>query len=161
MPPRAASGSFAAQLAKWKGAYVFPERLPPATRDLLRSLGVDQPIDYTTTKFEDVAKDIDVALDTVGGDYEERSARTLKPGGTLVSILSPTSIATAQAYGGQGKYFGAQSNPAHLAEVASLIDAGKLKPLIDRVYSLQEVAKAHEYVAAGHARGKVVLQIVP
>ncbi|MBI5880032.1 MAG: NADP-dependent oxidoreductase [Chloroflexi bacterium] len=152
-------GSFAVQLAKWKGAYVFGTA-STRNQELLRSLGVDMPIDYTTTRFEDVARDIDVAVDTVGGDYEERTARILKPGGMLVSIISPTAVPIAEAFGARGKFFGAQSNHSHLSEIGALLDAQTIKPVIDRLLPLKEAGAAHDLVAGGHTRGKVVLQVV-
>jgi len=151
-------GSFAVQLAKWKGAYVLGTA---STRnlDFLRSLGVDEPIDYTTTKFENVARNVDAALDTVGGDYEERSCQTLKTGGTLVSILSPTSVETAKRHGARGFFMGAQSNPKQLAEIGALIDTRKIKPIVENIFPLAEMARAHELSAGGHVRGKIGIQV--
>lgn len=151
-------GSFAVQLAKWKGAYVLGTA---STRNLdyIRALGVDEAIDYTTTDFEKVAKDMDVVLDTVGGEYEIRSARVLKPGGALVSIMSPTSVETAAKHGVLGFYIGAQSSSKHLTEIGALIDAGKVKPMVENVFPLRDLARAHELSASGHARGKIGLQV--
>jgi NADPH:quinone reductase-like Zn-dependent oxidoreductase len=151
-------GSFAAQLAKWKGAHVYGTA-SAHNLDFIRSLGVDEPIDYTTTKFETVARDMDVVLDTVGGDYEARSCRVLKPGGTLVSILSPTSVETAAQHGVLGFFLAAQSNPQHLTEIAALIDEGKIKPVVENVFPLQETGRAHNLSAGGHVRGKIALQV--
>ena len=151
-------GSFAVQFAKWKGAYVFGTA-SPHNMELLRSLGVDEPIDYTTTNFEDVATDLDAAIDTVGGDYEDRSCRLLKANGVLVSVLSPTSVETAAKYGVQGFYHGTQADAQHLKDIGGLIDAGKVKILVDTILPLKDAARAQDLSAGGHVRGKVVLHV--
>ena len=83
-------GSFAVQLAKWKGAYVIGTA---STRNqaFLRQLGVDEPIDYEKTRFEDVVRDVDIVFDPIGGDTQKRSWKTLKKGGILVPIVGPPS----------------------------------------------------------------------
>src|SRR5712672_1803757 len=78
-------GHFAVQLAKWKGAYVFATA-STKNQDLLRELGVDKAIDYTQQRFEDVARNIDIVLDTIGGETKERSWKVLRQGGILVSL---------------------------------------------------------------------------
>ena len=152
-------GSFEVQLAKWKGAYVLGTA-SSANHDFLRSLGVDEAIDYNTTKFEDVAGQVDVVLDNVGGDYEDRSCRILSPGGTLVSLISPTVVGTAADNGFIGIFHGAESNPQHLSEIGALIDAGKIKVIVENTFPLQELGRAHELSAGGHARGKIAVQVM-
>ncbi len=83
-------GHFAVQLAKWKGAYVFATA-STKNQDLLRELGVDKPIDYTQQRFEDVARNIDIVLDTIGGETQERSWSVLKKGGVL-AFVSPAAV---------------------------------------------------------------------
>src|SRR3989449_6833923 len=83
-------GHFAVQLAKWKGAYVFATA-SSKNQELLRRLRVDDAIDYTKQKFEDFARDVDVVLDTIGGETQERSWSVLKRGGNLVSLVQPPS----------------------------------------------------------------------
>src|ERR1700740_1256742 len=92
-------GHFAVQLAKWKGAYVFATASTRNT-DLLRQLGVNSPIDYTQQRFEDIARKIDVVLDTLGGETQERSWSVLKKGGVLVSLVQPPSDEQAKELGG-------------------------------------------------------------
>src|SRR6476660_968795 len=91
-------GHFAVQLAKWKGAYVFATA-STKNQDLLRELGVDKGIDYTQQRFEDVARDIDIVLDTIGGETQERSWSVLKKDGVLVSLVQPPSEEKAEELG--------------------------------------------------------------
>ena len=91
-------GSFAVQLAKWKGAHVVGTA-SGRNQAFLRELGVDDPIDYEKTRFEDVVHDVDVVLDTLGGDTQNRSWKVLKKGGILVSIVAPPSADEAAKHG--------------------------------------------------------------
>ena len=136
-------GHFAVQLAKWKGAYVFATA-STKNQDLLRELGVDEPIDYTQQRFEDVARNIDIVLDTIGGETQERSWSVLKKGGNLVSLVQPPSEEKAKELGVRAAIIGAQPNGAQLAEIAKIIESGKLAPIIDRILPLSEVRRAHE-----------------
>jgi NADPH:quinone reductase-like Zn-dependent oxidoreductase len=147
------------QLAKWRGARVIGTA-SAYNKDFLRQLGVDEVIDYNTTKFEDVVKDVDVVFDTIGGETQARSWSTLKPGGILVSVIQPPSEELAKSYGVKASMVGASSNPAILEEVTSLIDAGKVKPFVSKVIPLSEARQAQESIGTRHTRGKIVLQIV-
>ena len=91
-------GHVAVQLAKWKGAHVLATA-STKNQELLRELGVDEPIDYTKQKFEDVARDVDIVLDTLGGETQERSWSVLKKGGVLLSLVQPPSVEKAKALG--------------------------------------------------------------
>ena len=151
-------GSLAVQLAKARGARVI------ATASALNSgivaeLGADQFIDYTKTHFEDVAKDVDVVFDTIGGDTQKRSWQTLKPGGILVSVVSPPPEAVAAAHGVRGAFVFVQPSGEQLTQIADLIDGGKMQPVIHTVLPLDEVRQAHAISQTGHARGKIVLQV--
>lgn len=152
-------GTLAVQLAKWKGAHVIGTA-SARNRDFLQQLGVDEFIDYTSTKFEDVARDVDLVFDTIGDDTQERSWQVLKPGGILVSVISPPSQETADKHGVRQAYVFIQPNAAWLTEIAGLIDAGAIKPIVETVLPLSEARKAHELSASGHTRGKIVLQVV-
>jgi NADPH:quinone reductase-like Zn-dependent oxidoreductase len=125
--------------------------------DLLRELGADETIDYATQRFEDVVREVDVVLDTIAGDTEERSWQVLKKGGILVSILKRPSPEKAAADEARGGYVFVQPNAAELAEIATLIDSGKLKPVVETVLPLSEARRAQELNQGGHARGKIVL----
>jgi NADPH:quinone reductase-like Zn-dependent oxidoreductase len=151
-------GHYAVQFAKWKGAYVFATA-STKNQDLLRELGVDEPIDYTQQRFENVVRNIDVVLDTLGGETQERSWSVLKKGGVLVSLLQPPSEEKAEELGVRAALLGAQPNGAQLAEIAKIIDAGKLAPVIDRILPLTEARRAHELSQSGHTHGKIVLRV--
>ena len=151
-------GHFAVQLAKWKGAYVFATA-STKNQDLLRELGVDEPIDYTQQRFENVVRNIDIVLDTLGGETQERSWSVLKKGGNLVSLVQPPSEEKAKEIGVRAAIIGAQPNGAQLAEIAKIIDSGKIAPVIDRIIPPSEVGRAHELSKSGHTRGKIVLRI--
>jgi NADPH:quinone reductase-like Zn-dependent oxidoreductase len=152
-------GSIAVQLAKWHGAKVIGTA-SGHNLDFLRELGVDQAIDYTTTPFEEVVKDADVVLDTIGGDTQERSWSVLKPGGFLASLVQPPSEEVATSYGVRQQLVGAYP-PASgvLQEITSLVEAGHIKPVVGSVMTLPEIQKAHEIVEGRHMRGKLVLKV--
>jgi NADPH:quinone reductase-like Zn-dependent oxidoreductase len=152
-------GHFAAQFAKWRGAFVAGTA-SSRNHEFLRELGVDQPIDYTSVRFEDVACDFDIVLDTQAGETRARSWGVLKKGGILVTILGQPSQADAQAHGVRAAGIFVQPNPSQLNEIAALVDAGKVKPNIDAAFPLAEAAKAHELGQTNHVRGKIVLQVI-
>jgi len=151
-------GTFAVQLAKWKGAYV----IGTASQDhiqFLKELGADEVIDYKKEKFEEVLKDLDVVFDTIGGDTQLKSLQVLKPGGILVSTVGINDPDAVKAKGIIGKAYMAQSVPANLEQLADLADAGKIKPIISEVLPLEEVRKAHETIEKGHTKGKIVIKV--
>jgi NADPH:quinone reductase-like Zn-dependent oxidoreductase len=151
-------GHVAVQLAKWKGAYVFATA-STKNQELLRELGVDEPIDYTKQKFEDVARDVDFGLDLIGGETQERSWSVLKKGGVLLSLVQPPSVEKAKALGVQAVFVASHPNGAELAKIAELIDSGDLKPIVNRILPLSEARRAHELSQTGHTHGKIVLRV--
>ena len=151
-------GSFAVQLARWKGAHVIGTA-SARNADFLRELGVDEVIDYHTTRFEDAVTDADVVLDAVGGETQERSWKVLKKGGILVSIVSAPSEEAAAAHGVRSAVFMATASGAQLAQIAGLIDSGHVKVDVETVLPLSEASRAHELSESGHARGKIVLRV--
>ena len=151
-------GHLAVQLAKWKGAYVFATA-STKNQDLLRELGVDEPIDYTQQRFEDVARNIDVVLDTIGGETQERSWAVLKRGGVLASLVLPPSEEKAKELDVRAAFVAGHPSGAQLAEIAKIIDSGKLAPVIDRILPLSEVRRAHELSQSGHTPGKITLRV--
>lgn len=151
-------GSFAVQLAKWKGAHVMGTASARNQR-FLRELGVDEPIDYEKTRFEDVVRDVDVVLDTIGANTQQRSWKVLKKGGILVSIISPPSAEEAAKHGARSSYVFVQPNAAELAEIAKLVDSGKVKSMVETVLPLSEARRAQELSQTGHTRGKRVLKV--
>ena len=151
-------GHFAVQFAKSKGAYVFATA-STKNQDLLRELGADEPIDYTTQRFEEIARDVDVVLDTIGGDTQQRSWKVLKKGGVLASLVQSPDVEKAKALGVRGVFVSSEPNGAELAEIAALIDSGSVKVVIDRILPLREARRAHELSQSGHIRGKIVLRV--
>jgi NADPH:quinone reductase-like Zn-dependent oxidoreductase len=151
-------GSFAVQLAKWKGADVIGTA-SGRNQAFLRELGVAEPIDYEKTRFEDVVHDVDVVLDTLGGDTQSRSWKVLKKDGILVSIVAPPSPEEAANHNVRSAFLSAHPSSSQLSEIAKLVDAGKLKPVVETVLPLSEARHAHELNETGHARGKIVLKV--
>lgn len=153
-------GSFAVQLAKSRGVKVIGTA---SSKNLafLREIGVDEAIDYNATRFEDVVHNVDVVLDTIGGDTQERSWAVLKPGGILLSLVQPPSEEAATAHGARQQYV-LGNGPAGnvLDEIAALVDAGKIKPVITAVHPRADAKTAHDLVESQRTRGKQVLQIV-
>jgi NADPH:quinone reductase-like Zn-dependent oxidoreductase len=150
-------GHIAVQLAKVLGAYVYGTA-STINQDFLRQIGVDQPIDYTTTRFEEVAHDVDVVLDLIGGETQERSWRTLKQGGIMLSSIQAPSPETAEEFGCRVALVMAMPPAAPvLKEIAALVDAGKITPVVSAVLPLMEARKAQEMIMGGHTRGKIVL----
>ena len=151
-------GHLAVQLAKWKGAYVFATA-STKNQELLHQLGAHETIDYTTQRFEHLAQKIDIVLDTIGGDTQERSWKVLKKGGLLASIVQPPDAEKAREFGVRGEFVWSQPSGKQLAEIAALIDSGNLKVVLDRIVPLSEARRAHELSQSGHARGKIVLRV--
>lgn len=151
-------GSMAVQIAKARGAYVLATA-SAGNHDYLREIGADETIDYRSVRFEDVARDIDVVVDTVGGDTTTRSAAVLRDGGRLVTLVG-TAPATVC---GTGRIVCPATPPwdvrRGLDYVAPLIEAGALRVNIDRSYPLDAVAEAQEHNRGGHTRGKVVVDM--
>jgi NADPH:quinone reductase-like Zn-dependent oxidoreductase len=153
-------GSFAIQFAKRKGAYVAATA-SGRNQSFLKELGADQPINYETTRFEDVTSAMDVVLDSLAGDVRKRSWKVLRKDGILVSILGPPpSEEDAKAHGVRTTLMWAQANPAQLAEIGRLVDEGRVKVHVETVFPLAEAAKAHELGETNRVRGKVVLRVV-
>jgi NADPH:quinone reductase-like Zn-dependent oxidoreductase len=150
-------GVFATQLARWKGARVITTA-SAYNADFVRELGADEVIDYATARFEDVVHDVDVVLDAVGGDTLARSWQVVKPGGALVSVVSPLSgqpVRDDIRY----IYFIVEPSGAQLREIGALIDAGQMRPIVDQVFPLAQARQAYEAAASGHPRGKVVITV--
>jgi NADPH:quinone reductase-like Zn-dependent oxidoreductase len=151
-------GSYVVQFAKALGAKVIGTA-SGKNAEYLKSLGVDQVIDYTTERFEDVVKGVDVVIDNVLGEVQKRSWKTLKPGGVLVSMSGPPSAELAKEHGARGAMASGAHGEAKLGEIARLIDSGKIKPQVGKVLPLSDARKAHELSQSGHARGKIIVKI--
>jgi NADPH:quinone reductase-like Zn-dependent oxidoreductase len=151
-------GTFAVQFAKIAGAYVIATT-SEENIGLVKSLGADEIIDYRKEDFSARLKDLDMVFDTVGGETQTRSWKTLRKNGTLVSTLSIVDESMALQYGVSGKTFMADSNGARLQEIAGLVDKGMLRVIIDSEFPLEDVKKAHELSESGKARGKIILRV--
>jgi NADPH:quinone reductase-like Zn-dependent oxidoreductase len=155
-------GHLAVQIAKARDAYVIGSA-SPAKHDVVRKLGADEVIDYRAVDFLDAVRDIDVVIDPVGGDYVERSLATLRAGGILVTLPAPLPealVASAAARSLRAAYLLVEPDREGLAAIGELVAAGKLRPLIDRVFPLAEAAAAHAYGEQGRTTGKIVLSVV-
>jgi len=151
-------GVFAVQLAKWKGAHVITTS-SGANLDFLRGLGADETIDYTTTRFEDHVRAVDVVLDAVGGDTVSRSWAVLRPGGAMISVATYIPQDEPAKHRARGLFFIVEPNREQLEELAQLIDRGQLKTSVGRVFPLAQARQAFELALEGHNRGKLVLQV--
>lgn len=150
-------GSMAVQIAKARGAYVIATA-SARNHDFLRSLGADETIDYTKTRFEDKVKNVDVVLNTADAQTNTRSVGVLKPDGLLVSIVGPPPAEACAAAKVRCAVTGSV-NGEMLPKVVELADEGKLKISIEQRMPMSEAAKAWEMNRAGHTRGKIVLDV--
>jgi len=151
-------GSFAVQVAKARGARVIATA-STENQDLLRQLGVDVPIDYTKTRFEEIAKDVDAVLDPVGKDTLARSYGVVKKGGIVMSLVARPDPAELERRGIRGAAISVHPDAEDLTEIAHLIDAGKMKPIVTQVLPLSQAIEAQRQAATHHTRGKLVLRV--
>ena len=152
--------------------------------ELVKRLGADVAIDYRSTRFEDVAKDCDVVLDSAGGDTLVRCFECVKPGGVVVSIGSTPSAAFARSWGlnpiivlaisvmsrkataaarahhARYEYLFMRADGEQLRAITRLVESGAIKPLVDKVFPLEHVRDALAYCESGRATGKVVIRVV-
>jgi NADPH:quinone reductase-like Zn-dependent oxidoreductase len=153
-------GHIAVQIAKARGAFVVATA-SPQKRDFVRALGADEVIDYRSVDFTTVARDIDIVLETVGGDYGERSLQSLRPGGLLVTIVDRLNAELAAKARSTGRRFaGVSVEPDHqgLEELARLVEQGKLRVHVERTFPLELAAQGHAFLETRPV-GKVVLTI--
>lgn len=177
-------GTFAIQIAKHLGAHVTTTASPRG-RDLVERLGADAVVDYTSQRIADHVRDMDGAFDLIGGDTLNASFAVVKPGGTVVSVAALPEPLTATKDLGRGPALAAlfwlvsfglrakarrhgvayrflfmhPSGP-ELAELAALVDAGKLEPILDRVVPFDQIADAFIHLESGRAKGKIVVRMV-
>ena len=175
-------GSVAIQLARHLGATVFTT-VGPRNVDLVKRLGADVAIDYRSERFEDVAKDCDVVLDSAGGDTLVRAFECVKPGGVVVSIggtpsaafarrwglnplivlairvMSRKATAAARRHNARYEYLFMRADGEQLREITRLVEGGVIRPLVDKVFPLQQVREALAYSESGRATGKVVITV--
>jgi NADPH:quinone reductase-like Zn-dependent oxidoreductase len=153
-----ALGSVAVQLAKAQGAHVTATA---GTADvaLVQSLGADEVIDYRTQPFEQIARNMDVVFDTLGGPTQEASWSTLRAGGLLVATTQPPSPERATAAGARGAFVFSTPRGGVLAQLAALMEKGQLRVLVGQEFALADAAQAHRLGESGKARGKMILRV--
>jgi NADPH:quinone reductase-like Zn-dependent oxidoreductase len=175
-------GTFALQLARHIGA-VVATTTSTANVDWVKRLGADTVIDYKKDDFEKILRDYDVVFDTLGKDTLEKSLRVLRPGGKIVSIAGPPDPAFAKDIGANWtlrlamgvlsyrirkkakrhevgySFFSVKANGDQLREIASLVDAGAISPVVDKVFPFESTKEALAYVEKGRAKGKVVIKV--
>jgi NADPH:quinone reductase-like Zn-dependent oxidoreductase len=150
-------GSFAVQFAAYKGAHVVGTA-SVQNQHYLRDLGADEVIDYRSTRFEDVLSDVDVVLDTQGGETQERSWKVLKKGGILISIVQPPDENRAREMGVRAMFMHCDHNRGdELARIADLVASEQVKVNVEKVFPLSQAREAQQMSQGGHLRGKVVL----
>ncbi|WP_355603694.1 NADP-dependent oxidoreductase [Xanthomonas cannabis] len=175
-------GTFAIQLAKQIGAHVGTTT-STGNMPLVRSLGADEVIDYKTQKFENVLSGYDVVLGTTKGDTLEKSLGILRTGGKIISLVGPLDAAFARARRLNGlltlvfelmsrkikrlakkrdvsyAFLFVRPDGAQLAKLGELLEAERIRPVIDTVFAFDQAKQALEYLAQGRAKGKVVVKI--
>jgi NADPH:quinone reductase-like Zn-dependent oxidoreductase len=175
-------GTFAIQLAKHLGAKVGTTT-STGNVELVRSLGADEVIDYKKQEFEEVLRDYDAVLGTVRGDAIEKSLRILKSGSTVISLIGPPDAAFARARGMnffmvfvfgllsrkiirharkrgvEYSFLFVHPDGRQLAEIGELLQAGRIRPVIDKVFPFDQAKEALAYLEKGRAKGKVVVQM--
>lgn len=152
-------GAYAVQMANQAGLHVVATA-KSADLDYVRRLGAEKVLDYEKERFEQSVGGVDVVLDTVGGDTQQRSLQVLKSGGILVSVVSPVPEAAQSHYGVRAAFFYVDVTTTRLNKIAELFDSGKLETDVGTVLRLEEARIAHEMLAGlPHKRGKIVLNV--
>ena len=157
-------GNYAVQLARWKGARVIGTA-SFNNLEFVRALGAEIVIDYNTTPFEQVAHDVDVVVDPIGGQTQDRSWSLIKSGGMLVAIGHPPAEDMAAQHGVRtastvlDQRIPPRISTEPLQEISGLIESGLLLPQVGKVFPLQEAAQAQVLSETGHGRGRIVLHI--
>lgn len=151
-------GSIAIQIAKAKGAYVATTVSKNDT-EYVKSLGADEVIDFKSEAFEEKLKDFDAVFDTVGGETQEKSFKVLKTGGILVSMVGQPNTELAKSKDIKAIGQATDITPERLSRLTALIESQKVKPQVDKIFSLEEARSAFEHLERGHPRGKVVFKV--
>lgn len=170
-------GSLAIQYAKAKGAYVYTTT-STTNVEWVKALGADRVIDYKTEDYKTIVKEVDVIFDTLGQNYTLEAFELIKEGGKVVTVIGALDEDTAKMFGmadyklpeeiaqliqtkkATYKYIFMQPNGVHLTEIKSLVEAGKIKAVIDKVYPFSESVEAFTHLASGRAKGKIVIKMV-
>jgi len=150
-------GAYAVQLAKWKGAHVTGTASADNLK-FVRSLGADNVIDYNATRFETVVSDMNVVIDTVGGDLPERSFQVIRPGGIFVTVAARLTEDAGKAQNIRAVN-ARRASTDKLKQISELVEAKQLKPAPGALFPLAEAHQAQELSQTGHGRGRIILQI--
>lgn len=148
-------GLYAVQFAKWKGAHVIGTA-SKGNLEFVRSLGAESAIDYQATPFETVVRDMDVVVDTVGGDVMERSWRVLHPDGFYVTVAGRLPAEAGKAQGIRAMN-GGRASAEKLDQISELLESKQIMPVVGRIFPLADVRQAHELCQTGHGRGRIIL----
>jgi NADPH:quinone reductase-like Zn-dependent oxidoreductase len=154
-------GHYAVQMARHLGAWVSGTA-SGKNKDFVLSLGASLHIDYEKHGFEDILHDMDFVLDTIGGDYADRSLKVLKPGGSIVCIPSGASEDIAEkaaAKGMTGYRFRVHSDGGDMKEISGLLEKGIVKSFISKTFSLDEIRASHNHIETGKTKGKIVIKV--
>lgn len=151
-------GTVAIQLAKAHGLYVITSTSTPNV-DWVKALGADEVIDYKQQDPTTTVRELDFVFDTMGGDGQGKLYDMLKENGMLVSISTPPDEAEAERANVRCEYVFMQPTGERLQQIADAVEQGELKPVIDRVFPLEETKQAHDYGEEGHAKGKIVIKV--
>jgi NADPH:quinone reductase-like Zn-dependent oxidoreductase len=153
-------GSFAVQLALWKKARIFANA-SSTDIDYLKKLGVKDVFDHEKDKFEDKVRDADAVIDLIGGDTLKRSINLVKKGGVIVSTVGEINEKQMQEKGIKGINFMMKRNSEDLAQMASLLEQGILKPRVNETIPLEEAKRAQDELQFKHSKGKIILEVRP
>jgi NADPH:quinone reductase-like Zn-dependent oxidoreductase len=157
-------GHFAVQFASYFGAHVIATTSSPNV-SWLRSLGAAEVVDYTTTRFEDAVRDVDVVIDLIGNVHDDtgsRSLSALRPGGLIVNAPTgswPTFQEEITAAGVRGTDYKVAPDGNALAVICRLLESGNVRSHVDQIFALDQIAEAHRALESGHTRGKIVLKV--
>ena len=151
-------GHVAIQLAKALGASVATT-VRGEDMNFVKGLGADEVIDYETQAFEEILSDFDAVFDTVGGEFMDKSFKVLKRGGVIVSMLGAPSAELAKKYEVSTIGQNTEGNRERLDRLSELVESGKIKPQVDKVFPIDEAGEAFKHLEKGYPRGKVVLKI--
>src|SRR5450759_40459 len=154
-------GHYAVQMSKHLGAYVIGTA-SGKNRDFVLGLGASEHIDYEKQPFEDVIEDIDFVLDSIGGDYIDRSLKVLRCGGTIISLPSGASefvTEKAKAKGMNGETFRVKSDGGDMKEISALLQMGIVKSHVSKIFGFDEIQSAHLQIETGKTKGKIVVML--
>ncbi|HET7002540.1 MAG TPA: NADP-dependent oxidoreductase [Puia sp.] len=154
-------GHFAVQMAKYIGAYVIGTS-SAANKDFVLSLGADEHVDYKVKPFESVVRNVDFVLDSIGGEYVDRSLKTMRKGATIVSIVSGLNESVkekAEALGMQGFTMRVKPDAVNMQEIADLLERKLLASRLQKIFPFDQMADAHLQIESGRTVGKISLSV--